>query len=962
MGMFDIFKDNLSNPAVTIGSTLLKSAQEGKAILADKKRKEEEAAIELQLFKDKEDIKQQKILERQELEREAQRQFDSLNYATKAKEDGIAAAIKSAEEHKAKNVKNKTVGWSKTLVSQIDIDNYNEQIKNIAPKAMRFGIIDSQDELVNQLYSGALNLSTVFADVQEAEEALEKEKKAYPTYEQLQTKKETDEKIKQTQAQFAGSSIEEAKNIIGFLEKGKIIVDFPANFLEDTNGLDAVRDYNLKNVQQITPDSTYLVLPSLEGEEYAKSKGRQRNILTEAYIKRFSTINDKLFKAMEKHSPQNAYGIQRDLGILVQELWALKGGMQFTEDGQAKVSADFELNWEGLLGDITKLPKWYQKTLKEAVAIHLPEQLKEVVTPVLEQTINTQTQEVETVLKFTPYAVDKETVENVFPSVVYQERPVTVDEYKLHAFVAHSNAYGIPLSDYGIRKDSENNRIVLGDIESQEQKDLRVSALGEITDADKTSLYGAKLYSPLFYNLQNGGSVRKLKRKPEDYDQSNFEYLQLAKLNSRLEPQLGMPIDFDPRLLTENFIRTSAAGIRIDSYGNFLLPDISGIGQAVTRRGSPRSLLKYRSITNGAQYAEFRELNTKDLRDQAGQSEKALQAAYDLYELLNITRTGAGIVENTVLLFDGLSSIFDGFGSGLRSVFTKGGYTREVDSQIRKNIQNIPNMDEDLRERLLDSLDSGFNKTDLDGSDPGLFNFSFFEKEQSAPELIARQQMLHASLVFYAAAAFQGEGGKAISDADRDFVAWALNYGMFSSAKARKASILGLIGIMSKSHAINSALASGNVPEMWAADNYNRVAGKFLDRANRGLALAPKDYPKWIRDKYKLDSRAEQTNLNSKIGITMDNDASQSYQNIPEPGTIRKTETATGDSYKIGSTNVLFDTNQSSKNYEKDRNNVINLIQQSKTNKIIQINEDEVERLIKDFNISPEEIQPREAQ
>ena len=76
--------------------------------------------------------------------------------------------------------------------------------------------------------------STVFADVQEAEEALEKEKKAYPTYEQLQTKKETDEKIKQTQAQFAGSSIEEAKNIIGFLEKGKIIVDFPANFLEDT--------------------------------------------------------------------------------------------------------------------------------------------------------------------------------------------------------------------------------------------------------------------------------------------------------------------------------------------------------------------------------------------------------------------------------------------------------------------------------------------------------------------------------------------------------------------------------------------------------------------------------------------------------------------------------------------------------------------------------------------------------
>ena len=50
MGMFDDFVSNLSNPAVTVGSTLLKSAQEGRALVADKKRKEEEAAAEYELF------------------------------------------------------------------------------------------------------------------------------------------------------------------------------------------------------------------------------------------------------------------------------------------------------------------------------------------------------------------------------------------------------------------------------------------------------------------------------------------------------------------------------------------------------------------------------------------------------------------------------------------------------------------------------------------------------------------------------------------------------------------------------------------------------------------------------------------------------------------------------------------------------------------------------------------------
>jgi hypothetical protein len=107
MGMFDIFKDNLSNPAVTIGSTLLKSAQEGKAILADKKRKEEEAAAEYELFLKKEDVKIEKQLEKEEKAREAKRLFDKNNFSIIAQEKGVGEAIVEAEKFKAKNLQNK---------------------------------------------------------------------------------------------------------------------------------------------------------------------------------------------------------------------------------------------------------------------------------------------------------------------------------------------------------------------------------------------------------------------------------------------------------------------------------------------------------------------------------------------------------------------------------------------------------------------------------------------------------------------------------------------------------------------------------------------------------------------------------------------------------------------------------------------------------------------------------------
>ena len=108
-----------------------------------------------------------------------------------------------------------------------------------------------------------------------------------------------------------------------------------------------------------------------------------------------------------------------------------------------------------------------------------------------------------------------------------------------------------------------------------------------------------------------------------------------------------------------------------------------------------------------------------------------------------------------------------------------------------------------------------------------------------APQ-IAAQKMLHSALVFYTAAAFQGEGGKAISDGDRKFVEWALGYGIFSNVASRQAAIMGMLQIIAKADTINKYLTSGKIKEVYVAANYKEIHGTN--------AISPKDWPKELEN------------------------------------------------------------------------------------------------------------------
>ena len=118
---------------------------------------------------------------------------------------------------------------------------------------------------------------------------------------------------------------------------------------------------------------------------------------------------------------------------------------------------------------------------------------------------------------------------------------------------------------------------------------------------------------------------------------------------------------------------------------------------------------------------------------------------------------------------------------------------------------------------------------------------------------ISQRRMLHSMLTFYAAAAFQGEGGKAISDGDRKFVEWALSYGVFTSAKRRKAAVHGLMAIISKATIINELISSDKIEDVYVGKNYTAIFGDN--------AISELDWPADLRKEVFGDNIPRNVNL-----------------------------------------------------------------------------------------------------
>ena len=251
---------------------------------------------------------------------------------------------------------------------------------------------------------------------------------------------------------------------------------------------------------------------------------------------------------------------------------------------------------------------------------------------------------------------------------------------------------------------------------------------------------------------------------------------------------------------------------------------------------TPTIIKGYRELARQGELALDNTRRQKELIDKLDLGGTFLTGAISLYE--QVTTAGKDIVNmltggvdtgqfNTGLMNERI----DGQMSGLESQMT------ELNSQINtatgvaktdletrlKNLQSARSM--------LSNLKDTFSGIDMNDAYLNPDDYKNDENKTKAIQ-IARLALLRGGLVFYAAAIFQGEGGKAISDGDRELVTRALAVSPFTTRDQALAALdefdLGMASIVGRANRIGN----GSVQQRWAALNYTNVYPMLNDSSN----------------------------------------------------------------------------------------------------------------------------------
>lgn len=264
--------------------------------------------------------------------------------------------------------------------------------------------------------------------------------------------------------------------------------------------------------------------------------------------------------------------------------------------------------------------------------------------------------------------------------------------------------------------------------------------------------------------------------------------------------------------------------------------------------------------------------------------DKAIDTGYFLLRALDDFGSGSALATNAVTLINGIKSfapelinVITGTGTAdnnvdqwmnsfhsdrsLNNIYTRlnqyvadgvkeGKYTEKNAASLRKATNN------------LQLLLFGNNK-DSQGKNRRLFQDGLNDIKKgnfkSAAARAARLKIAQVSFVFQAAAALQGEGGKAISDGDRKFVEDGASYSTFSTVNQRKEAIGQFIRVIAKANSINRAIGTAaknnDVAMLHAALTFNErqggVGGTILNHSQenqlinslgaRGLMPSPEE-------------------------------------------------------------------------------------------------------------------------
>lgn len=937
--IFDKFAETFSNPVV--GTTIFENIAEGEVIKQKQKLAKEKAEADRKKFIEEQEIRQKYQVETFKQKEEYKQSPEFVEAEAKKKADIDSSSSLLIEQNK--NEKSLSRPWSKDgLVSLNDITNFNKVNDSILENIEFLGDVKNQnneviwspkdgtDALMSIVNSGTVSQASLLKNIEDTKINAEIEKqekiKLLPTFKESQEQKELLARQKSIKQEFTAKDMAEADRIISAIDKNKLVVDMPAKVFENQSVLD---DYNNINTVKLNRDSnSFISFSTTLDTDYNNAPDSNKASFAEQQVLQYTTLTDGVFDIIDKENKPMADKIRQQLASSLFRVY--DQNQTFIEkEGEKIADPNFAFAWDKLIPDIDNTPNWFKEVLNEEMNLRLSTDQKQHLTSVTNTYYDPETNTLNSIQEYKRFNVTEQDINDNFPVSVYNsiegKNAPTLEEYKIIGIMAHHNVTGNPLHLYGVAYDDKKSAYVLLENVSPEQLEFRKTAYTNVTGASRIPLYGAKIVSPLFYDYT--GKKYDLDRSSELYDDGRLELLSLLAGTGLARPTSDMrdKVLYDPVQFFDFFVNAFAAGIKKDGYGNWLLPFNAPEDKTsfLNRQGKPARYNQNIRVKNAQQYADFLGINIKALNETVAQETKALDQAEAMHASLEKTGVGSSLIEQGYLFFNAIKTA-----TGLNFNLSTKDYNHiEGDEAILRTIENLNIEDEELKSIVMKSL-SNQETIELkkNQKDINLLTKMGEVFSGSTAEQIANQQMLHASLVFYAAAAFQGEGGKAISDADREFVAWALGYGVFSTAETRQSAVRGLIAIMAKSRAINEGLTSNSIPKMWAAKNFDRLVGRNVDRFGRGHALDPDMYPKEIRDKYFMD---DDTSLYVK---NLDPNIKEKIGKVPVKGTTNK-ETGNGQNVNVGSRTLNFVTDTEDPKYKEDRIRAEKLYNQSRLNR-----------------------------
>ena len=302
-------------------------------------------------------------------------------------------------------------------------------------------------------------------------------------------------------------------------------------------------------------------------------------------------------------------------------------------------------------------------------------------------------------------------------------------------------------------------------------------------------------------------------------------------------------LEYDPRLARQLVSDMIVASISTSSLGTTIIPQLTQSETIMFSENIPLTSKQW-----------IEDNVSEKTRAQANEVIRQTQSAYstgvEMLRNLNALNVSGTFPEGVITLLDNLQNIRALGRFGLNAILGRGGnFEDKFDDMLNTLSQEE---DIELRNQNLETFKKIKSSFANDAQEGGGFTIKNYRAQgiQDAARIIAARRMLHSALVFYTAAAFQGEGGKAISDGDRKFVEWALSVGTFTNVQQREAAIEGMLKIIAKAQDVNRLLASNDPAEVHVGLNYNKYHGEnSIEAANWPEELQQPGWERFVKEK-----------------------------------------------------------------------------------------------------------------